>query len=1336
MRLKAIITIQNNLSKKKATGFRFRRLSAALIIVLLAPVFLLGQYRHVRADWSSLSGGIDQYVHDSWSLEQGLQSNSVWAITQTTDGYLWLGTYNGLIRFDGLRFTLFNRDNTDVFRTNTIFSLCPGTDRDLWIGTVDNGLVYYKDGLFKRYTKADGLLDNHILALFRADSGDLWIGSPGGITRWTNNRFVIANPDKEIKDVVSICAGHDQRLWFASRGRGLYSYGNRKFEFVAFPADMSGDRVAGIYSDHQGSIWIGTEYQNIFLFKNNRFSQIKNIQGIPLNGNRACIQDDTEATWIGTDTSLIRISDSNKITRVELDRVRSIFKDRDHNIWVGTYAGGLHRFKKGPVTTLTVKEGLKHNVVYAVYHDRSGTIWIGTKAGGVHRLKDNKLNELKFQKGQQPGDVKCFLEDSRGDIWIGTNNGLFLFADGIVRAYDKKNGLPSNRIRCLHQSLTDPYLIWIGTLDGGLIRFKQGTFEAVPALPRNMAGNIRWIHEDEKKPGVLWIGSLEGLFRLEKDSVSILTMEQGLSSNQLHSFCSGKNGDLWIGTKGGGLNLFRNNRFFSFTTSQGLLYDYIWSILDDNHGNLWMSCDHGIFKIKIKDLEYLLKGKIFKIQPRVFGKSDGMKSNECNGSGNPSARSKVDGKLFFSTQMGLAIIDPALSPSQDNIMPVYIEKVLVENVETDLIRQNTVTAGKRNFEFHFTAVSFSNPDKIQFRYTLEGYDKNWTAPASRRMANYTNLAPGKYRFRVIAADAEGVWNTQGAKITFSLDAYFYETWWFYLSACLILVSLLYTAFRFKVANIKKRNSYLQKEIRERKQAEQEMTHLRNMLRNIIDSMPSVLIGVDKKGYITHWNHEAQMKTGVKTNDACGRLLQEVYPDLKLKIEEIESAIKNKKPHRDEKIPVSENGENFFNNITVYPLVENGVEGAVIRIDDVTELEKKEEQLRQAQKMETVGTLAGGLAHDFNNVLCGILGAFSLLKHKLLHGETISSEKNANLFEIIEISGKRATTMIQQLLTLSRKQQLVFTPVDLNTTLRNVIEICKNSIHKSVKLEPVYWASPALVFADATQMEQVLLNLCINAEHAMTIMRGAGEKWGGRLSISINKITADKYLIKMYPDLKDKYYWLIALKDDGIGMDRETQLKVFNPFFTTKEKGQGTGLGLSIAYNIIKQHNGYINIYSMEKVGTTFNIYLPVLEHAAQPAAQSKNTEGIFKGQGTILVVEDEKIVQRIARDILEECGYSVITADNGQQGVEIFNQKHHDIILVILDMAMPEMSGEEAFGEIVKTDANVKVLLASGFGQDKRIASLLKQGVKTFIEKPYTLEKLSKVVYQIIHSEP
>ena len=504
-------------------------------------------------------------------------------------------------------------------------------------------------------------------------------------------------------------------------------------------------------------------------------------------------------------------------------------------------------------------------------------------------------------------------------------------------------------------------------------------------------------------------------------------------------------------------------------------------------------------------------------------------------------------------------------------------------------------------------------------------------------------------------------------------------------------------------------------------------NLKNFLSNILESMTSILITTDTIGHITQMNSAAEALIDLHKDEAAGKIVWEVAPEFKKYKEQFRTVVEK---HRSLKFHREQlRYEKKYFDLHLFPLDGDSTNGIVLRADDISEIEQKESQLRQAQKMETVGTLAGGLAHDFNNALSGVIGTVTMLKFKL-DKDKINKDNFKKSLEMIDESAYRASQMVQHLLSLSRKAELSFSPIDLKTTIKHVLKICRSTFDKSIEISSQLPKEEAIVRADATQLGQVILNLSVNASHAMTIMRPKEQKHGGKFKIMIDRIYADSNFCETHPEAEEKPYWVVYVKDTGVGMKPKTVAKIFDPFFTTKEKGTGTGLGLAMVYNIVKQHNGFIDIYSEYGVGTTFNLYFPVYITSAKISTEAENK--VFNGTGTILVVDDDKVVRHVAENILEECGYTVISARDGEEGFRLFEENVAKIDLVLLDMAMPKLSGKQVYRKIKEISPATKILLTSGFKQDERVVELLNESNCAFIQKPFTIYKLSREIDKIL----
>jgi signal transduction histidine kinase len=521
--------------------------------------------------------------------------------------------------------------------------------------------------------------------------------------------------------------------------------------------------------------------------------------------------------------------------------------------------------------------------------------------------------------------------------------------------------------------------------------------------------------------------------------------------------------------------------------------------------------------------------------------------------------------------------------------------------------------------------------------------------------------------------------------------------------------------------------------RERRQAEQEVLHAREYLEGVFDSLPSILITINSRGLVTQWNAAAGRYTGIGAGQAVGADFVQVLPWFEVFRPQIAHVAAKHTVERFKTVQTCTCGTVYF-DVSLFPLTMGGSGDIVIRMDDVTELELKEQQLRQAQKMEIVGMLAGGLAHDFNNVLCGITGSLSVLHSKLQTAAGIPNDQISLFVELMQNAGSRAVELVKQLLSLSRKKECLVVSFDLNKAVRQAIELCRNTFDRCVEIRAVLPEKRAMVSADPTQIEQVLLNLLVNAFHAMTIMRPAGQQAQGVLTVSVGKASAGELPRQSCPDSADYGYWKLSVADTGVGMESGVVEKIFDPFFTTKGPEQGTGLGLAMVADIVKQHGGYIDVRSEPGAGTTFSVFLPT---AGPETASLKKpeTEPVFRGEGLVLIADDDMITRNVLKVILDACGYGVLSAEDGAQALEFFRMAGSDIKAVMLDLIMPRKTCRDTFLALKEINPQVKVVLMSGVVNDPRIDELLRLGVKGFVAKPLTVEKVGRMLHDVLSGQ-
>ncbi len=505
---------------------------------------------------------------------------------------------------------------------------------------------------------------------------------------------------------------------------------------------------------------------------------------------------------------------------------------------------------------------------------------------------------------------------------------------------------------------------------------------------------------------------------------------------------------------------------------------------------------------------------------------------------------------------------------------------------------------------------------------------------------------------------------------------------------------------------------------------------RDFLRLIIDAVPASVLVLDRQGTIVHWNQAAKHVARVEADAPPAGQVMNLFPFLKAIQDNFETVLASEKTFSSRGLPVQVDSTTSYYDLIFSPLSSGTFSGGVLIILDVTRELRKDLQLQQAQKMDMIGNMAGGLAHDLNNLLGGISGSAEMMGFLILE-PSFDNKQFMQYQDMIVQSVSRAAEMVRQLLTLSRKQEVDLRPANLNTILSNVARLAERTLMKSVGLDIHYPEGESMVMADAPRMEQVFLNLFLNASHAMTSMRPPDAEQGGSIGVRIAQVTLGPQMRTKHPNCPEGPYWLVAISDSGVGMSPAVLQKIFEPFFTTRAKG--TGLGLAMVYNIVQYHAGFIDVYSEEGQGSTFNVYIPAMVGSEKKQNHpDEDSRSIVRGSGMILLADDDEVMRTTAADFLVMCGYAVVTASNGRECVELYQKLSGRIDAVLLDMVMPILSGYDVYLKLLMLNPNVKVMLCSGFKQDQRVVKILELGAVGFVQKPYSLYDLSVAMHKAV----
>ena len=786
-------------------GSGLRALLAPVVLVLL----LTGTPGHALDPRRALS----QYSHQSWSSEDGLPQNTVLAVQQTRDGYMWLGTFEGLVRFDGADFTVYDRQNTPELSEHGIRSLLEDGAGGLWVGT-KKGLVHYENGHFQRLPDEGDLRQVNVQALARQGS-TLWVGTSLGLEQvpltegGTRRRFTTQDglPSAQVDALALDAAG---TLWVGTRG-GLARMSGGKPERVALPPG-SDTRVRSVLAARDGTLWVGT-YSGLLSMREGKFTWYGPEQGMPRYEVTTLWQDREGVVWVGHETGVSRYSNGSfslfgPNEGLSGTRVYSLFDDKDGNLWVGTADGGLNRLSSGPFIPYGVPEGLGHDLVRTVLETRDGTLWLGTLGGGLHRFKDGKLTRVSTSEGLEDENIRSLAEAPDGTLWVGTHHGAYRYDGKRFTPLRRESGLPQDLVwAILADSRGD---VWLGT-SSGLVRLHEGHFTLYTPEQGPVPEAVISMLEDPT--GALWFGTHAGLVRYAGGTFTRMT-DPALLNETIGALYSDEPGTLWVGTYTG-LVRIKDGKVVRLTTAQGLADDGVSNLLPDFQGSFWMSSNKGISRVSRRELEEVADGRRERVRAHSYDERDGLRSGETNGGSQPSAWRTRDGRIWFTTPRGAVVVDPKDPRLERRPPEVRLEQVRVQNQLVALAPQLVLAPGRQDLDFRFTVFAPEAPQRVPVRYRLEGVEEDWVPAEGRRSALYTRLPPGKYRFHVMVADRDGLWREPGAVQEVVLQPWFHQTVWFYLLCVLGVGGVGAVSYGWRVGRLKQRERWLQARVEDR-----------------------------------------------------------------------------------------------------------------------------------------------------------------------------------------------------------------------------------------------------------------------------------------------------------------------------------------------------------------------------------------------------------------------------------------------------------------------------------------------------------------------------------------
>jgi len=1127
------------------------------VLLLAIAVFLLANFLSVPAHAQSAPS---QYVTRVWHTEEGLPQNSVNVMLQDHQGYIWIGTFGGLARFDGERFTVFDSANTSGFGSDEMFSLYESPPGVLWIGTVDGGLIRLQDGVATTYTERDGLPRRWVTSIRGDLEGKVWINTAeGGVAHFAGSKLE-SYPTHHGQAVREFfLQAQDGSMWFRC-GQDV----------VRFAADGS---ISTLHSTkpsvflvreaRDGSVWIAIRDQyRLVRYYQGAFSDVP----LPALGREwreenllysfSMAEDADGELLVRTPVGLSRVLNDRLspaealplLTSVgEPLKVRSLLVDREGNLWVGTIGTGLIRLRRAPLTAYGKDEGLSDSNFSSVFQDREGRIWLG---GDLLYWFDGH----RFQRLPRMGDILSIAQTRDGDLWFGGYGGLYRLRSGVLSHFD----VNAPAVKVIFQDRQGT--VWVGAVaeerPGGLYRFRDGKLEQVPGI-----SDVRAIAEDRE--GGLWLGGLAGLRYMHGSKILTYDQNQGLSSNSVYDIHQDSTGTLWVATYGGGLNRFRNSRFKAITTQNGLPDNLLLGLLEDREGNLWFSSNQSVFRLSLKELNDCADGEISFLLPVSYGTAEGMRSTESNG-GSPGAWIARDGRIWFPTLRGVVAMDPTAGNRFPP--PVVLEEAWANKFTLARNGRTSVAPGNNTFDFRFTALSFSAPEKLHFKYRLEPFDKDWVEVRTRRTAHYTNMDPGEYSFHVLAANNFGIWSDQEASVRFVLRPHFYQTTWFRSLCVAVLLAMIWVLHRLRLRQL-------------RKQEEK--------FREAVETMPGLAFVARADGYRNFVNKGWIDYTGIPVEQALGSGWQAAIhsDDLKRVLDKWRTSVATGEAFEYEtRQRRGANGEYRWFQTRVVPLRDK--RGKVVKwcglttdIEDRKRAEQLQADLAHSNRITMLGELAASISHELKQPITGAI-ANARAGKRWLNRDQPELDEVLQAMDRIERDGTRATAIIDRLRALYKKTPPKCELVDVNEIIGEMVAMLRGEANRfAVSIRTDLAADLPKITADRVQLQQVLMNLMLNGIEAMN-------ETGGVLTV------------KSQPD---DGHVRISVSDTGVGLPAEKEDKIFDAFFTTK--AQGSGMGLAISRSIVESHHGRLWATANDGRGATFHFSLPTATKAGEVPAE-------------------------------------------------------------------------------------------------------------------------------------
>jgi len=1255
--------------------------------------------------WCATRSGIAVYDGVSWksyTVSDGLPVLSFNKIRVDQKGRVWALSGAGqdrifVVYYDGTRW---NQMKELIIHSSSLVELTSfqlveqkQTDKPIIaVGTAGYGVFLWNQGKWENLTEKNGLLSNSVNGMASLKR-KLYVATDKGLSIINinvNSNLIIDNqlnqslnlPSKKIKGIGVEHKGkysdYDlelSRIWLYGHEWVGYFEENR-VRMTLYPVEIllsKKKEVVKLLPDYRKGLYIGNHYElNYFNYKSHSWESMNVNSGLIGAGANSMFIDFEKNIWIACDRGLSKIS-SRRFSNFQMmhglleDEVTAVLEYEPgkfvlgHNNGITFYDGKKYLkmpFPHDETSRLSIRRILDMQL------DSKKNIWLAVAWGGLAKINPRNKHQITWygKADGLPDYIVCLWIDEKDTVWVGTGRGIF---------FRTKNGFVSKNIGKF--SPINPRKIYgfsgklscIGDFEAGVYVYQKNKWKNYQVPGDRKANSVYALKKDSK--GRLLIGTLRGLYIQENKTI-------------------------------------RKFKINDFQVDRPVYF-----ILEDNKNRLWVGTDNGVVRWD-------------GMKERKYSIGEGLIGQETN-----RAAAFVDSRerIWIGTNRGVSVYDEQFDNSErftpaPKVQLLYVE---IPDKRIPLKKPVRLTFKENTIAIHFRGISFIDETSIRFKNKLEGFEAGWSDEnyPYNQMIKYTNLSAGTYRFHLKARNALGVWGEVVTSPQITILKPFYNEWWFFLSLFLLVGFVFYSIFRFFS---EKRHAALLEELVEERTSQLQASEKR--YRTLFEESKDVLFITSRDGKILNINPAGVTLFGYQSKEDIFKvdLQSDIYyhpadRDVFLKEIEKKGYVKDY-----ELVFKRKDGEKITALVTATFIPGEKGESEAIRgiIRDITENKKLQQQLEQAQKMEALGTLAGGVAHDFNNILAVITGYLELSLDDL--PEDILVRQN---IEQVLIAANRGKDLVNQILTFSRRGSQERKPLRLSVVIKEVLKLLRSSLPATIEIRQNITAVSDIVIADPTQMQQIVMNLCTNAAHAM-------RKEGGLLEVELHKMHLDEESVAAYNYIVPGAYLRLVVSDTGHGIDPTIIKRIFEPYFTTKKKGEGTGMGLAVIHGIVKSHGGEITVYSEPGRGTTFHVLLPIAREPEeiQTGLQEPAATG---GKESILFVDDEAGLVEVGQKILEKLGYTVVAKKSSVEALETFRTFPKQFDLVITDLTMPHMTGIQLSKELQNIRPDIPIIICTGFSETITAKHIKDLGIRKLLIKPINKASLAKAIREALEEQ-